>query len=256
MKTIRFFASRWPLYFVILLILSTVIVESVSGFLAVILFRGDLADPILGPIVLITTVLYLLFLLWRFEWLKPTGVASLGDWKGWLVALVMLVYYLFELLYSFFGDFHFSIPTEAVRGLKIPNVFIGSMFEEILFRGVVLYALVRAWDTQKHGVLKAALTSAILFGLIHAVNALTGESSEVLGQVTIAFVEGIWWAGIVLRWGSMAHSSQPRSHELDAADESASIYGLPRDSKFLSYSNPTWLTPGSLGDMVGYEFGT
>jgi len=77
------------------------------------------------------------------------------------------------------------------------------MFEEILFRGVVLYALVSVWGTTRKGVLQAAAISALLFGLIHSLNAIAGDPSEVPGQIAIALFEGIWWATIVLRWGSV-----------------------------------------------------
>lgn len=203
MGKLRSFASRRPLLFVILLILSSLVIVSLAATLVVVLFRVDQADPILAPIAKLTATLFLVLLLSRFGWLKAAGVASWGSWKGWLVALVLLIYYLLELTYSFFGEFSFSVPTAAVSGFRVPDAFIGGMFEEILFRGVVLYALVSAWGTTRRGVLQAVVISSLLFGAIHSINAIAGDPSEIPGQIGIALLEGIWWAAIVLRWRSV-----------------------------------------------------
>lgn len=105
----------------------------------------------------------------------------MGSWKGWIVALVLLTYYLLKLTYSFFGEFSFDIHTEAVRGLRVTSIFMGTMFEEILFRGAILYALVRVWGTTRKGILIATIVSALLFGVIHAANAISGDINEVPG---------------------------------------------------------------------------
>lgn len=203
MGRIKEFAIRRPLLFAINLILSSLVVEILVGFLAVVLFGVKQADPIFAPVVLLTATLYLLFILWSFEWLKAAGVTSLGNWKGWAAALVLQIYYLLELVYSFFGEFSFIVPANAGSGIRVLSVFIGATFEEILFRGVVLYALVSVWGETRKGVLKAVVVSALLFGAIHAMNALGGDPNEVLGQITIALFESVWWAAIVLRWGSI-----------------------------------------------------
>lgn len=203
MKKIKNFAVRYPFLFVIFLILSSLIVEVVAGILVALLLHVKQADPIFAPVVLLITTLYLVFILWSFAWLKATGVASLGSWKGWGVALVLLIYYLLELIFSFFGEFTLTVPIAAVSGLRVPSVFLVAVFEEFLFRGFVLYALVNVWGATRKGVLKAVIISAFLFSAIHALNAITGSPSEALGQMAIALLESIWLAAIVLRWGSI-----------------------------------------------------
>ena len=200
---LRNLASRRPLPFVVLLILGSLVVAGLAATLAVVLFGVDQTDPSLGLIGNLTATFCLVFLLWRFGWLEAAGIASWGGWRAWTAALVLLVYYLLELTYSFFGEFSFSVPAAAVSGLRVPGVIIGGMFEEVLFRGAVLYALVRVWGTTRTGVLRAASASALLFGLVHSANAIGGDRSEILGQMGIALLEGIWWAAIVVRWGSL-----------------------------------------------------
>jgi membrane protease YdiL (CAAX protease family) len=197
------FALRRPLLSAISLILSSLVVEIFAGFLAVVLFRVEQTDPLFAPLVLLVTTLYLICLFWLFVWLKATGIAYLGSWQGWGVALVLLTYYLLELIFSFFGEFGFSVPANAVSGLRVSSVLMIAIYEEVLFRGGILYVLVRGWGTNRTGVMKAVVVSALLFGAIHAINAITGDPSEVVGQIAIAVFEGIWLAAIVLRWGSI-----------------------------------------------------
>lgn len=203
MGRIKDFAVRRPFVFTVLLILSILIIEILAGVLVMVLFRVEQTDPAFAPLVLIVTVLYLMFILWSFNWLKVTGVASLGSWKGWAAALILLAYYLFALMVAFFGDFNFIMPADAVSGLKIPTVFINVVFEEVLFRGIILYALVRVWGVTQKGFYRAVFVSALLFSVIHALNAIAENPSEVPGQMAIALFEGVWWAAIVLQWGSV-----------------------------------------------------
>jgi len=202
MKKIRTFASRQPLIFVILVIVISLVIR-ILAFLLLVLFQVDQANPIVGPIANLAATLFLVFLLWSFDWVKAAGVASWGQWKGWIAAFILLTYYLVELTYSFFGEFSFSVPSEAVSGLALPSVFIAAFFEEILFRGVILYALVSVWGSTRRGLLQAAAVSSFLYGAIHGLNAFMGDPSEALGQIAIALFEGIWFAAIVLRWGSI-----------------------------------------------------
>jgi membrane protease YdiL (CAAX protease family) len=194
---------RRPFLFAVLLILSVLLVEVLAGFLAVVLFGVVQTDAAFAPLVLLITTLYLVLVLWAFKWLKVAGVGSLGNWKGWAAALILLVYYLFALIYAFFGEFSFTVPTEAVSGLEIPALFLNVALEEFLFRGLILYTLMSAWGATRKGVLKAVIVTAFLFGLIHGLNAVTGDASEVPGQIAIALFESLWWGAIVLRWGSV-----------------------------------------------------
>jgi len=200
---IKDFAIQRPFVFAVLLILSALVVEILAGSLAFMLFRVEQTDSAFAPSVLLITTLYLVFILWSFNWLKASGVATLGSWKGWAAALILLAYYLFALMYAFFGEFNFIVPTDALSGLKIPTLFINVVFEEVLFRGLILYALVSVWGATRKGVLKAVIMTAILFGLVHAVNAVMGDPGEVPGQIAVALFEGVWWAAVVLRWGSV-----------------------------------------------------
>lgn len=203
MRRFRRFALRQPLLTAILLVASSLVVEVLAGSLVAVVFRVRQADPAFAPLVLLITTLYLIYILWTFGWLKPAAVATFGTWSGWGAALVMLFYYLVALVYSFFGEFDLGLQVNGAGALRAPILLIGVAFEEVLFRGMILYVLVCAWGETRKGLLKAVGVSALLFGLIHGANAIAGDRSEVLGQIAIALFEGVWWAAIVLRWGSI-----------------------------------------------------
>jgi len=86
-----------PVFFVVLLILGSLVVAGLAATLAVVLFGVDQTDPSFGLIGNLTATLCLVFLLWRFGWLEAAGIASWGGWRAWTAALVLLVYYLLEL---------------------------------------------------------------------------------------------------------------------------------------------------------------
>ena len=76
--------------------------------------------------------------------------------------------------------------------------------EEMLFRGVVLYILIRVWGSSRGGLFLAVLLSAFLFGFIHLLQVFAGRS---IGIALIAILEGIisgiWWGAFVVLWGTI-----------------------------------------------------
>jgi membrane protease YdiL (CAAX protease family) len=203
MEKRKAFASRRPLLSALLLIPIALVVSNLAAILVVVLTPVDQSDPILALLGALAGTLFLVLLLWRLGGLKAAGVTSLGSWKGWLATLVLLAYYLLALSYAFFAEFRFDIPPEALSGLKVPSVLLGALFEEILFRSTILFVLLSAWGSSRKRILQAVALSTLLFGAIHAFNALAGDPREALGQIAIALLEGVWWAALLLRWGSL-----------------------------------------------------
>ena len=76
--------------------------------------------------------------------------------------------------------------------------------EEILFRGIILYALIRVWGDSKRGLFLAVLLSAMIFGSIHLLQAFAGRS---IGVALIASLEstisGMWWGAFVILRGTL-----------------------------------------------------
>jgi hypothetical protein len=76
--------------------------------------------------------------------------------------------------------------------------------EETLFRGFLLYALVRVWGDSRRGLLAALAVPALIFGLAHAPQVLAGDPmDDTLMTMLNCTVSGLWWGALVLVGGSL-----------------------------------------------------
>lgn len=69
--------------------------------------------------------------------------------------------------------------------------------EEVLFRGACFGILYRAWGTTCSGRQRAAVTSALLFGVLHLMSLTNRDLTYVLYQVCFASLIGYAFAGLV-----------------------------------------------------------
>ncbi|MBR1829761.1 MAG: CPBP family intramembrane metalloprotease, partial [Atopobiaceae bacterium] len=75
--------------------------------------------------------------------------------------------------------------------------------EEIVFRGIPCSNWMRV-AKDEGAVMKCALFTALVFGLVHGLNALSGAPIfATIFQVTYAFAIGLFFAAVFLRTGSM-----------------------------------------------------
>jgi len=92
------------------------------------------------------------------------------------------------------------VSWDAFLGELPVGISVG-IAEEFLFRGILLFVLVRAWGRNRTGALRAVLVTSVVFGLIHATPALVGED---LGYVTAnllgTIISAVWWAALVLTY--------------------------------------------------------
>jgi membrane protease YdiL (CAAX protease family) len=76
--------------------------------------------------------------------------------------------------------------------------------EETVFRGVLLYALVRVWGRTKRGLVAAVVIQAALFAVPHVLQAFVGVSPlTALVNVANTFVSGLWLGLLVLGVGTL-----------------------------------------------------
>ncbi|MBD3425137.1 MAG: CPBP family intramembrane metalloprotease [Candidatus Latescibacteria bacterium] len=90
----------------------------------------------------------------------------------------------------------------AILGIKTLS---SGLFEEILFRGLILGILLYNFYDSKRGILKSVIISSLIFGLIHIVNIWT-ENQTVKGsfnQVYAAFCLGVMYSAVYLKTGSI-----------------------------------------------------
>jgi membrane protease YdiL (CAAX protease family) len=133
-----------------------------------------LGVPIIEDIPQITGTLgatvVLLVIAGRMGWLRPIGIARLGGWRVWLLAIPLLITLILAYLYGFFGDISFDLAmlarSDAARRLLVRQAIVGFV-EETLFRGLILYALMRAWGRSRRGLIASVIIQAALFGVVH-----------------------------------------------------------------------------------------
>ena len=206
MTRFKTFATDRPILFVLFMIFSWFVVGAIFAGLASLLLQSSFVDY--GPQVTgtLSATIYVLLIAWRFGWLRVAGITSLGNWQTWVVTLAALVYIVLALWFAFFGDISFNtslFSSMEAQSILVRQIVVG-LVEEILFRGLILYALVRVWGGTRRGLVASILLSAFLFGIMHLLQASAGRSFDIALVASLeAFVSGIWWAAIVLLWATV-----------------------------------------------------
>jgi membrane protease YdiL (CAAX protease family) len=79
------------------------------------------------------------------------------------------------------------------------------IFEEAVFRGVVLYSFLRLWGNEKHGVFKSVIYCSALFGLVHIDRyvAYGGYIDDTIFRVLSTFLAGIFYGALLLHGKSI-----------------------------------------------------
>ena len=145
----------------------------------------------------------IIWLMRKLEVFDINDFSFKGIGKGLLMAWFGIVY----IAVSFFVVF-FQIPENSfIR----PNVFyllivilhpvIGTgLFEEVLYRGLVLKILLKKGGDSKAGIIKACVVSSALFGFLHIGNILAGAPVlETITQMISATAVGLFSAVIFVR---------------------------------------------------------
>jgi membrane protease YdiL (CAAX protease family) len=197
MRSFKRFATQHPYLFMLvifplipyLLIMIQLGVARLSGFTT--LGLGSFQDS-----TKILSVLLYLLILWQFGWLRPAGFQSVGRWQAWLIMIGASIFELGLTIYVLNGHF-------AWRNLTVladpPAFFLVGLFEEIAFRGLILYALLCSWGDKRFGVLKSVIISSLLFGLGHLATVMTGNTLPgAIFQASSTTISGILYAALVL----------------------------------------------------------
>lgn len=208
MSTLKSVAAGHPLIFVCGLTL--------VWFVLLMVFMGIASGALRRPYGDATTVMISRFvvaacalaLLWGLGWLEASGVARLGRWPIWLLALGGLIYFAGASLYAFYGKVAFDVSSlfrlPAARTAVLAH-FAASLNEEIVFRGLVLYLLIRVWGHTRLGLIGSVVLAALLFALVHLTQIFTHQVSlplALLLTVQVCIVS-IWWGALVLLSGSV-----------------------------------------------------
>jgi membrane protease YdiL (CAAX protease family) len=208
MNMFRSFTTDQPVLFVFC--------ATIAWFVSVLAFTGmassalrkPYGDAVTGTLGRLVVTACVLWLVWRLGWLEASGVTRLGSWQVWLIALGGLIYFACASLYAIYGkvafDFAHLIQLPASRTTVLTQ-FVVSLSEEILFRGLVLYALTRVWGNSRQGLIASVALTSMLFAVLHLTHVFTHGSSpaEALLLTLEACITSIWWGALVLLGGSI-----------------------------------------------------
>ena len=143
------------------------------------------------------------WLMQKLEVFDSNDFSFKGMGKGLRLAWFGFVY----ISISFFISF-MQIPG---GGFIAPNIlsllivalhpFIGTgLFEEVLYRGLVLKILLKKNGRSKRGVMGACVISSVIFGLLHIVNIFAGAPVlSTISQVIHATSTGLFFAAVFIR---------------------------------------------------------
>jgi membrane protease YdiL (CAAX protease family) len=207
-RDLQFVAGRRPIPFVL---------GSMVAWLAVLMVFSGVASGALGrpygdPVTLtigrLAGAACVVLVLWRLRWLRASGVSRLGGWQIWVVVSAGTVYAAAASIYSLFGRAAVDLASllrQPACGATVGPLFAGALSEEILCRGLVLYALVRVWGTRPLGTIGSAVLTSLLFAILHLTHVFTyGVSLSSASLLTAqTFVVAIWWAALVVRSGGI-----------------------------------------------------
>ena len=185
MKSLSAFAERHPYWFVAIMEAVVVFVYLLVGTTAYFLKLSNMA---LYGLANLGLTLIVIVLLTASRWWRTIGFKSLNRRRDLLYFLVPLVPMVLNLIPG--------VQIESV--IYISEVFAIALMvgfaEETIFRGLMLQAL------KPLGHWRAAIITALLFGLTHAMNALTGKSAlESAMQIGYAVAIGFAYAALALK---------------------------------------------------------
>lgn len=205
MKALLRLATRRPALFCLLISLLVLVFYTVTAILASVVTEDRAGYEQVEAIGRLAASLFFLYMLWRFGWLESAGVSKRGTLAAWGIALIVLAYDLVTTSYALFGSVALPGLSDPVGSTSVAvNALMTGPLEEIPFRGMVLYAFMRLWGDSRRGVIKAVLTSSLLFGGMHIIHILLGRPvPQAMLVVVGAFLSGITYAAFVLRWKTL-----------------------------------------------------
>lgn len=165
--------------------------------------EGTYGQPggILGRAIFIIVLLAILV---RLGWLRPAGFASPGGWRTWLSLLLPLVYSIAASAYAMTGSFAVHVSGTSLTGQATLFILTAALMEEIVFRGIILHALVRAWGGTQLGLVRSVLVSSLFFSILHLFDFLGGRPLlNVLLQSLQAYFLGVYLGALVLKGNSI-----------------------------------------------------
>jgi uncharacterized protein len=185
--TLRQFAERHPYWFVAVMELLVVLLYLVAGTVA---HFAHLSNLGLYGIAQVGLTIVAGSFLAAMGWWRVVGFRQPQDWSDLRYFIVPLLPLVINLIPG--------VELTSLRhlGVVLAITLMVGFVEEVFFRGLMLNAL------KARGLWRAAVITALLFGLTHALNVLAGKSLfDDIAQVFYATAIGFAFAALVLKKG-------------------------------------------------------
>ncbi|UCE20803.1 MAG: CPBP family intramembrane metalloprotease [Candidatus Aminicenantes bacterium] len=203
MKRFKAFAALHPVLFVMIFVFISVLLVVIAYSWGELFPCSELSQYIGQSITQLVSTLCFILILWRFGWLRASGFTSIGRVQTWLLISLPFLYVLAKDVYLITGEFSFgpSNPT-LTFWLGLSSLTTG-LFEETVFRGVVLFSFLRLWEHSRSGMTKSISVSALLFGGIHVLRLAENSVPQTLLTMFTAVLIGFFYGVILLHGGSI-----------------------------------------------------
>ncbi len=208
MQEMDIFARNQPALFVLVLTIAWFVLLVVFMGITSSIFRKPYGDAKTDTLSRLAVTACVLWLVWRLGWLEASGIARLGGRQVWLFALGGILYFSVASLYSFYNKVTFNFLNlvrlpDSLTAI-ITHLAVG-LSEEILFRGLVLYALVRVWGNTTRGIIESVILTSLLFAALHVMQVFTHRVPFFMALLLACetFIISIWWGALVLLGGSI-----------------------------------------------------
>ena len=104
MERIKQYAARHPVIFCLLVLICWLLTASVFVFLTGLALSVNYIDLLPQALGAIIATLMFILLAGILGWLRAAGIARLGNWHVWLVALISTIYLVLAYQLGFFGQ--------------------------------------------------------------------------------------------------------------------------------------------------------
>lgn len=197
------FAKKRPILFSLILIITWFVLLMIFTGIASVILKLPYGDTKTSTIGHAATAACIIIFIWRLDILEASGIARLGRWQIWLLALLGMIYFVCASLYAFYGKAGFNFSGL----LQEPNVFSSilthftvSLNEEFFFRGLILTIFIRAWAHNNRGKITSVLITSVLFAGVHLTQVFTHglPLSSVLLLTLETLIISIWWSALVV----------------------------------------------------------
>jgi membrane protease YdiL (CAAX protease family) len=207
MSNFKSFLTKHPVLSMISLAISWLVLIMIFAAIAASLLNKEFGDITILFIGHLAGIICVFILLWRLGWLKGAGITQFGTYQTWLIAIIGTVYFALASLYSFFGkpafDFSNLFNLSSSCGIISMQTLV-CIDEEMLFRGAILYILVRSWGNTQKGIFGSVILMSAIFALFHIIWFISSGISLATALFLIeAIIISIWYAAMVIKGGSI-----------------------------------------------------